>query len=56
VQKIMSAKMFSNFDDVGADELERFRNWRHFNKTLRRLYEAQASIRYKEMKPMLMNV
>jgi hypothetical protein len=52
VQKLMIAKMFHNFDDVSAVELERFRNWRHFNKTLRRLYEAQASLTYKEMRPM----
>ena len=40
IQHIINAKLFGALSDISADEKERFRNWREFNKHLRRLYEG----------------
>jgi hypothetical protein len=48
VQRIIYLNMFG-VDNMSVEEKEQFTNWRHFNKSLRRLYEATASVRYKQV-------
>lgn len=40
IQHIINAKLFGTLSDISADEKEKFKNWREFNKHLRRLYEG----------------
>ncbi len=40
IQRIISAKLSGTLSDLGAEEKEKFKNWREFNKHLRRLYEG----------------
>ena len=49
VRRIIYMQLFGTTDDISIEERERFVHWRHFNKEMRRFYEATASVRYKPM-------
>lgn len=40
IQHIINAKLFGTLSDISAEEKEKFKNWREFNKHLRRFYEG----------------